>query len=215
MPRNVQKDPESALAWTIKDDIMRRGRVYYGKLLRGRATFVTRRALPYFNALWGVPRHEETKLLSPAARAVLRVLRKEWEMGSRELREASRIDNRVDFNRALDELQKTLKVIPTEVIYKPTFTYIWSVTESRFHDELQMVVDREAALTEIARAYLSAAGMTLRGELTSVTGLSRPDTGSAHWSLVDDGDALRLAPGVYRWRDIPESLFVDGAGVGI
>src|SRR6185503_5326889 len=31
MPRNVQKDPESRLAWTIKDEAIRRGRVYYGK----------------------------------------------------------------------------------------------------------------------------------------------------------------------------------------
>src|SRR5687767_1439928 len=35
MPRNVQKDPESRLAWTIKDDVMRRGRCFYGKVLRG------------------------------------------------------------------------------------------------------------------------------------------------------------------------------------
>src|SRR5687767_1416655 len=32
LPRNVQKDPESSLAWTIKDEVVRRGRVYYGKL---------------------------------------------------------------------------------------------------------------------------------------------------------------------------------------
>src|SRR5918994_1478479 len=29
MPRNVQKDPESSLTWTIKDEVMRGGRVYY------------------------------------------------------------------------------------------------------------------------------------------------------------------------------------------
>src|ERR687892_194000 len=43
MPRNVQKDPESRLAWSIKDEIMRRGRVYYAKLKRGRLTFIARR----------------------------------------------------------------------------------------------------------------------------------------------------------------------------
>ena len=40
MPRNVQKDPEASLAWVIKDEVMRRGRVYYAKLGRGRATFI-------------------------------------------------------------------------------------------------------------------------------------------------------------------------------
>ncbi|HKG14605.1 MAG TPA: hypothetical protein VKB12_14860, partial [Pyrinomonadaceae bacterium] len=32
MPRNVQKDPESSLTWILKDELMRRGRVYYAKL---------------------------------------------------------------------------------------------------------------------------------------------------------------------------------------
>ena len=32
MPRNVQKDPESSHTWMLKDEVMRRGRVYYGKL---------------------------------------------------------------------------------------------------------------------------------------------------------------------------------------
>ena len=44
MPRNVQKDPESSLTWTIKDEVMRRGRVYYAKLTKNRSTFVARRA---------------------------------------------------------------------------------------------------------------------------------------------------------------------------
>src|ERR1700681_1156161 len=61
MPRNVQKDPESSHTWTLKDEIMRRGRVYYGKLPRGKAMFIAPRTIPYFKALWGVPRREEKK----------------------------------------------------------------------------------------------------------------------------------------------------------
>ena len=202
MPRNVQKDPESRLAWSIKDDVMRRGRVYYAKLKRGRLTFIARRLLPYFHALWGVPLGKESKFLSDDARSVLRVLRREWEMGTRDLRLASRIDERGRFNRAIDDLQKTFKVIPSDVIYKPTFSYIWSLAETRFHDELELRVSREEARKEIARAYLSGAGITLRGELASVTGLSRPEAGSGSWSLVDDGVALRLEPGVYSWREL-------------
>src|SRR6059036_2517398 len=38
MPRNVQKDPEASHTWMLKDQILRRGKVYYGKLARGRAT---------------------------------------------------------------------------------------------------------------------------------------------------------------------------------
>src|SRR5918998_6243084 len=89
MPRNVQKDPESSLTWVIKDEVMRRGRVYYAKLAKGRATFIAPRLIPHFNALWGVTRRKESELLSADARAVLKALRHEWEMATSDLREAS------------------------------------------------------------------------------------------------------------------------------
>src|SRR5262245_66357018 len=36
LPRNPQHDHEASLAWTLKDDILRRGKVYYGKFVRGK-----------------------------------------------------------------------------------------------------------------------------------------------------------------------------------
>lgn len=197
MPRNVQKDPECSLTWTIKDEVIRRGRVYYAKLARGRATFISRRLIPHFNAVWGVPRSKEAVALSDSARAILGVLRREWEMGTRDLREASGIADRAQFNKAIDELQKTFRVIPSEVVYDPKFTYIWSLAEGRFPSELRQRVSRELALREIARAYLCKAGLTFGGELARVTGLSRVDAGLGNWALVDEGFALRRGPGVY------------------
>src|SRR5438094_2262121 len=76
LPRNVQKDPESSHTWILKDEIVRRGRVYYGKLQRGKATFVAPRMIPYFKALWGIAHREEKTRLSKNALAILRVLRK-------------------------------------------------------------------------------------------------------------------------------------------
>ena len=60
MPRNVQKDPEASLTWRLKDEIMRRGKIYYAKLARGKAMFLAPRMIPYFHAVWGVRRSEET-----------------------------------------------------------------------------------------------------------------------------------------------------------
>src|ERR1700688_2382528 len=73
MPRNVQKDPESSHAWTLKDELLRRGRVYYGKLPRGKAMFIAPRMIRYFKSLYGVPRREEKTRLSTPARAILKV----------------------------------------------------------------------------------------------------------------------------------------------
>ena len=198
MPRNVQKDPESRLAWTIKDDVMRRGRCFYGKVLRGRSTFIAPRLLPFFNALWGIPQKLEKNTLSADAQVILKIMRREWEMATRDLRMESGIAERARFDKAMTELQKSLKIIPTEVLYEPTFTYIWSIPEARFPEQLKHNVEREAALTEIARAYLTGAGMTVRRELARVTGLRAPEAGLGNWGLVDEGFAERLAPGVYR-----------------
>src|SRR6476660_137677 len=77
MPRNVQKDPESRLAWTIKDEVMRRGKCFYGKLLRGRSTFIAPQLLPFFNALWGIPRRMEKQRLSSDAQVILKIMRRE------------------------------------------------------------------------------------------------------------------------------------------
>src|ERR671917_891923 len=64
MPRNVQKDPESSLTWRLKDEVMQRGRVYYAKLSKGKATFIAPRLVPAFNALGGVARRAEAAALS-------------------------------------------------------------------------------------------------------------------------------------------------------
>jgi len=202
MPRNVQKDPESSLTWTIKDELVRHGRVYYGKFRGGRSIFVTRELVPHFNAVWGIKRRQESTMLSEPAQRILRVLRKEWEMGTADLRAASGVKERSAFTKAIDELQRTFKVIPGEIVYVPKFTYIWTLIESRFNDELTTPIDRETAFTEIARAYLRGAGMTLRGELARVTGLSNPDAGLGNWALVDEGFARRLASGVYKLREL-------------
>ncbi|MGI8653954.1 MAG: AlkZ-related protein [Pyrinomonadaceae bacterium] len=206
MPRNVQKDAESSLAWRLKDEVMRRGRVYYAKLARGRAMFVAARLVPYFNALWGVPRRREAEVLSVNARAVLKILRGEWEMATGDLREASGIEDRAKFTRSLDELQRTMKAIPGEALYDPWFTYIWTISESRFAAELNIRAKREVALREVARAYLDCAGLTLRGELAKASGLSRADAGLGNRALVEEGYAQRIETGVYRLQDLDKRI---------
>lgn len=198
MPRHVQKDPEASQTWLLKDEVVRRGKVYYGKLAGNRAMFIAPRMVPYFNALFGVKRAEEARRLSRNARAILRVLRREWEMASSDLREDAGIKDRATFTRALDELQAAMLVIPSEVYYQPKFTYIWTLAVGRFPDQLRQRAKRDVALREIARCFLSSAGMTVPGELARVTGLSRHDAGLGNRALVAEGFATSPSRGVYR-----------------
>ncbi|MEP6783498.1 MAG: hypothetical protein ABI983_07495 [Acidobacteriota bacterium] len=200
MPRNVQKDEEASATWLLKDDIIRRGNVYYAKLWRGKAMFLAPRMIPFFNAIWGLRRAEEPKRLSRNAQKILKVLRKEWEMATSDLRIDSGITDRAIFTRALDELQAAMLVVPSAVYYEPKFTYIWTLGVGRFPEALRKRIKREVAVKEIARCFLSSAGLTIPGELARVTGLSRPEAGKGNRALVKEGAAIMLAPGWYQLR---------------
>src|SRR5690349_12100199 len=64
MPRNVQTDPETSHTWHLKDDLVRRANVYYGKLAGARTMFIAPRMVRYFHAVWGMRRGEEARRLS-------------------------------------------------------------------------------------------------------------------------------------------------------
>lgn len=197
MPRNVQTDPEASQTWLLKDELVRRGKVYYAKLSRGKAMFIAPRMLPYFHALWGLKRADEAATLSEPARAILKVLRREWEMATSDLRADSGVTDRPAFTKALDELQAAMLVVPSEVLYKPKFTYIWTLGVGRFPDELRTRVARAAAIREIARCFLTTAGTTLPGELARVIGLPRWEAGLGNRALVAEGFATSPERGVY------------------
>jgi hypothetical protein len=203
LPRNVQKDEETRLTWYLKDEVMRRGRVYYAKLAGGRSMFVAPRLISHFAAVWMPRRKDEPMVLSVPAQRVLKVLRREHDLATGDLRAESRVTERAAFTRALDELQRRMKVIPQDVIYQP-FSYIWIPAEDRFPEELRKPSDttgvparRKTALREIARAYLAGAGMSVLGETARASGLSRVEAGSGNHQLVDEGYAIRLRQGIY------------------
>ena len=198
MPRNVQKDEEASHTWLLKDDIVRRGNVYYAKLARGKTMFIAPRMVPCFHALWGVRRADEKRRLSRHAQAVLRVLRREWEMSTSDLRDESGVKDRKVFTRAVDELQAAMIVVPSEVFYQPKFTYIWTLAVARFPDALRRRMKRDMAVRDIARCFLAGAGLTIPGELARVTGLSRPEAGRGNRALVAEGYAMMLGPGFYQ-----------------
>jgi hypothetical protein len=144
-----------------------------------------------------VRRADEARRLSRPARAILAVLRREWEMATADLRADSGVTERVAFARAMDELQAAMIVVPSEVAYVPKFTYLWTLAVSRFPDAVRRRTARPVAVREIARSFLTGAGMTVPGELARVTALSRPEAGLGNRALVAEGFATTPARGVY------------------
>ncbi len=202
MPRNVQKDYEASRAWVLKDEVIARGKLYYGKLIKGKSWFLAPQMIPVFNAIWGCSRKAESDILSKNAQTVLKVLRKEWEMATADLREECGFKDKKDLTAAMDELQKRMKVVPQEVVYSPKFTYIWTVAEARFPKELAIKMPRDEAVKELARAFLELNGMTLLGDLSRAFGFFRWESGRANHQLVNEGFAERFATGVYKLSKI-------------
>ena len=66
-------------------------------------------------------------------------------MASADLRADSGIRDRRLFNLALDELQAAMIVVPSDVLYKPKFTYLWGLAEERFPKELSLTVSHSTA----------------------------------------------------------------------
>ncbi|MEQ1605062.1 MAG: hypothetical protein ABL999_09350 [Pyrinomonadaceae bacterium] len=209
MPPNVQKDYEASRAWVLKDEVIARGNIYYGKLVKGNSWFLSRRLVPVFNAIWGISKGNERVELSQNAQKVIKVLRKEWEMATADLKKECGFENKSDLTKAIDELQKRMKVVPQEVLYIPKFTYIWTLAEARFPDELATKISRDEAVRELARTFLTINGMTLLGDLSKKFGFYRWESGRANHQLVDEGFAERLATGVYK---ITQKLSADGRG---
>ena len=202
MPRNVQKDYEASRAWVLKDEVIARGRVYYAKLVKGKSWFLARRMIPAFNSIWGCSKKGESGILSKNAQRVLTVLRKEWEMATADLRSECGFKDKADLTKALDELQRRMKVVPQEVVCVPKFTYIWTLAEARFPEELSIAMPMDEAIREVARAYLQMCGMTLVGELSGKFGFYRWESGKANHELVNEGFAERVETGVYRLKKL-------------
>jgi hypothetical protein len=154
--------------------------------------------IPVFNAIWGVSKKAEKENLSADARKVLKVLRKEWEMATSDLRAEAGIKEKKDLTRAIDELQRKMKIVPQEVLYVPKFTYIWTLAEARFPEEMAVKMPRDEAVRELARAYLSMCGMTLLGDMSRTFGFQRWESGRANHQLVDERFAERLGTGIYK-----------------
>lgn len=198
-PRNVQKDVECSAAWVLKDEVFNRGRVYYGKVTKSQSIFIAPRLIAAFHNLFGTLEDEN---LSVNARRVLEVLRKEWEISSSELRADSKIEDRKEFNRALDELQNKMKVVPLQCLYEPKFTYIWTLAVARFGEQLKIKMSRETAVTEIARAYLTGAGQTTNKNLAKTIGITPLEANLGFLNLVEENFAVQIEAGVFRLKKL-------------
>ena len=126
-------DPTISLTWSTKDQSLSKRRWYYGKLLKGRATLVSLALLPYLYALspnFGDPddylNEYEAGTLTAEAKAIYEALLRHGPLHTVELKRKANLYGdslKAKFDKALTELQQSLKVLPTGVAEAGAWRY--------------------------------------------------------------------------------------------
>ncbi|MEJ5313426.1 MULTISPECIES: hypothetical protein [Anaerolinea] len=140
-----EHDDPGHITWGWKDEWLGKHLVYYGRVIRRKNTFISLDLLPYFYALspnYGNP-YEDYLIdytagkLSAEAKAVYEALIKEGALDTLSLRKAARLASRSSdsaFNRALEELQITFRIVPVGVAQAGAWKYafIYDLTARHF-----------------------------------------------------------------------------------
>lgn len=144
-PIHIQQDPHIGLVWNAKDALAAERKVYYGKALKKRPTFISLDYFPAFYRLSG-PQHGAEDYaaeymrgqLSNEAKRIMEALMQQSPMVTADLKMASRLahpDNRPAFDKAMAELQAKLYIVKIGEFYDP-FTFLWDMVERRFAEEI-------------------------------------------------------------------------------
>jgi hypothetical protein len=205
-PRHTHHDPAVLLTWELKDVLPAKRLVYYGKLLKGRPTLVSRELFPAFVALIREGRRSGDYLadyrdgrLGRSALRIMDVLMEISPLGTPELRRRTRLqasDRTREFERAMTELQRKLWVVKTEEIYEPSFYYRWDLLENWLPEQVKKgeSLSRGEALVQVVRAHLTHAVASQERTMARLFDVSVPEVERALGVLAAEGLINRQVP---------------------
>jgi hypothetical protein len=161
-------DPDISRCWGWKDDALDKRWWYYGKLLRRRATLVSPAYLPCFYALsenYGALDDYQQEYadgrMTAEAKAVYEAILRHGPLDTVRLRREARLSARSAksrFDRALNDLQVGLKVLPVGVAAAGAWRYafLYEIVPRHFPDlpEQARHITRGEALRTLVLKYL-------------------------------------------------------------
>ncbi len=146
-----EHDDPGHITWRWKDESLGKGDWYYGRVLAHKNCMISNDMLPYFYALspnYGEPEIDyledyDRGLLPLEARNVYEVLLKEGPLDSISLRKAAHLSgsgSESRFNKALDILQTTFRIVPCDTSTKGAWHY--SFVYDAFHRHFMDAIDQ-------------------------------------------------------------------------
>jgi hypothetical protein len=201
-------DDPGHVTWGWKDQLLGARQWYYAKVLRGRATMISFKALPYFYALsenYGDAAHDyvsqyEEGRMTQAAKAVFEALLARGRLDTLALRREARMtgkDSNTRFEHALVELQMGLKILPVGVAEAGAWRYafIYELVDRYFPDlaERARHIGRGEARAQLADLYLKSVGAAAEAGLARLFRWKPDEVRRACEALVSRRKARRMA----------------------
>ncbi len=178
-------DDPGHVTWGWKDKLLGAKKWFYAKFLRGRATMISLKILPYFYALsenFGdiqrdyVIQYEEGRM-TQEAKAIFETLLEKGPLDTLALRREARMtgkESNTRFERALVELQTGLKILPMGVAEAGAWRYafIYELVDRYFPDLAGRArpIGRSEARAHLTGLYLDGVGVAGEAEVAKLFG---------------------------------------------
>jgi len=200
-------DDPGHITWGWKDNLLGAKKWYYAKLLRGKATMVSLKTLPYFYALsenYGDYEHDYLSLftegrLTQEARQVFEALLAKGPLDTVALRKEARLtskDSNARFERALTDLQSGLKILPIGVAQAGAWRYAfrYEIVDRHFPDLAERAgkLSRAQARQHLATLYFASVGAATVKDLHWLFRWTLEETRKTCEQLVSQRIVVRL-----------------------
>lgn len=198
-------DDPGHVTWEWKDQLLSKKLWYYGRVLRRRNTIIALTSLPYFYALspnYGDPQNDyldqyEQGTITREAKMIYEALLVEGPLDTISLRRVSQMSNSTSagrFNKALDDLQTELKVLPVGISPVGAWRYgfVYDIVTRHFPDlqgKAQIITESEARIF-LARQYCNMVAVAQLSELGRLFHWTESITLKTVKTMIDHGDIV-------------------------
>jgi len=203
VPKN--HDDPGHRTWAWKDDSLDKKVWYYAHILRHRATMVSLETIPYFYALspnFGDPEQDyliqyEEGNLTQESKLIYEALIKEGALDRISLRKAAHLTSSNAeqlFNKALDDLQVELKVLPIGVaeVGAWKYSFIYELTHRQFPWIIKKArpINENQARKYLMGRYFAALGVAQTKDLVRLFHWPQPNIEKALAQMVKQGELV-------------------------
>lgn len=198
-------DDPGNISWSWKDQLLDKRVWYYARVIKKRNTMVSNRVIPYFYALspnFGDPEAEiydqyHQGLIPLEVKLLFETLLEKGPLDTLSLRREAHLsgpNSNTPFNRALDILQRDLKVLPTAIAEVGTWRYafVYDLTH-RYYPELleqSRFISENSARDQILMLYISSVGAATIKEIQSLFGWTTDQRERSVSRLVASGELV-------------------------